>query len=113
MKMTPKRFGKVDWPKTGMDSSHGNAMVTPAPRRTARREMRLLDFGVRFGILITFLLSGIQGLIYHASFIQELGAGDDCLDQRTEAITIRRQFSLHALNGGLIRQLKRPPERVR
>ncbi|MDE3199060.1 MAG: hypothetical protein KGN84_22110, partial [Acidobacteriota bacterium] len=27
-------------PNTGIDSSHGRAMVTPAPRRTVRREMR-------------------------------------------------------------------------
>ena len=56
MNSTPKRFGKaageVVSAKAGSDSSHGSAMVTPAPRRTVRREMRWADFGVRFGILI-------------------------------------------------------------
>src|SRR5260370_20522030 len=44
MNRTAKRFGKASGPveaaKAGRDSSHGKAMVTPAPRRTVRREIR-------------------------------------------------------------------------
>src|SRR5437870_13783739 len=44
MKRTANRrgnvFGSPDVaPKTGSDSSHGSAIATPAPRRTARLEM--------------------------------------------------------------------------
>src|SRR6185295_10164237 len=56
MNMTPKRFGKtvgaVVSPNTGSDSSQGRATATPAPRRTARREMRGEEFCVDFGILV-------------------------------------------------------------
>src|SRR6185436_7639273 len=107
MKMTPKRFGNAEVvsPKTGRDSSHGNAMVTPAPRRTVRREMRRDDFGVRLGILITFQFSGFRFLIIHTSFIQELGACDNGLDQRTKAIGPGSEAGFHALDGGLVRKL--------
>ena len=61
MNRTAKRFGKtgaeVTPAKLGNDSSHGKAMVTPAPRRTARREKRrtAVIFGSR--ILFIFLPS--------------------------------------------------------
>src|SRR5579862_4196096 len=50
MNSTPNRFGNADAggvsAKACKDSSHGNAMVTPAPRRTVRREMRGVLFSV-------------------------------------------------------------------
>src|SRR5436309_2250944 len=44
MKRTANRFGNVFdvsvvAPRAGSDSSHGNAIATPAPRRTARLDM--------------------------------------------------------------------------
>src|SRR5262245_36584860 len=50
MKTAAKRFGNgpvgsfeiEGAPQTGMDSSHGNAIATPAPRRNLRRESRVL-----------------------------------------------------------------------
>src|ERR1700736_645069 len=56
MNMTPKRFGKaagaVGSPNTGSESRQGRATATPAPRRTARREIRAGEFCVDFGILV-------------------------------------------------------------
>src|SRR5579862_4229025 len=50
MKRVAKRLGQAAgtpaasgaWPHTGIDSSHGRAMATPAPWRKARREMAVL-----------------------------------------------------------------------
>src|SRR4051812_25265923 len=42
MKTTPKRLGggaAAVAPQTGSDSSHGRAIVTPAPRRKIRRDV--------------------------------------------------------------------------
>src|ERR1700687_2225606 len=65
MNMTPKRFGKTvrpaGSPNTGSDSSQGRATATPAPRRTARREMRGEEFCVDFGILVHLSLVYILG----------------------------------------------------
>src|SRR5438128_2319640 len=70
MNRTAKRFGKaaadLESAKAGKDSSHGKAMVTPAPRRTARREMRCAEFGFRLGILFTFLSRKYAGLPRHS-----------------------------------------------
>src|SRR5215467_8204116 len=99
--MTPKRFGKAEAvsPKTGIDSSHGRATATPAPRSTARREIRSRNLEVRFGILITFHFGDFRG-----AFIKKLRARYDGFHQRGEAISVGRELGLHALNGGLIRQ---------
>src|SRR5712672_337969 len=101
MKMTPKRFGNAEVvsPKTGMDSSHGKATATPAPRRTARREMRSENLEVRFGILITFRLGR-----FRASFIPKLVARYDDFHQRGHVVAVGIQFRLHTLNRGLVRQ---------
>ena len=77
MNRTAKRFGKaagelVEPAKAGRDSSHGSAIVTPAPRKTVRREMRRGEFCVRWDILITcFLLTLLGG---HIGPLVELGA---------------------------------------
>src|SRR5207247_2019375 len=111
MNRTAKRFGKapgaVVSANDGRDSSHGKAMVTPAPRRTARREMRLADFSIRLSILFTFPYLGVK-----ASFIQELRACDNGLDHWSEAISIRTQFGLHALDRGFVGELERPAQSV-
>ena len=92
----------------GSDSSHGRAMVTPAPRSTVRREIRWADFGVRSDILFTFLFLGIQ-----ASFVQELRAGDDGFHQRSEAVTVRRQLALAcARSAGSSESMQRPAQSV-
>src|SRR5207247_525391 len=89
------------------DSSHGKAIVTPAPARTVRREMRLADFFIRSGISFTFLFWGIC-----LSFIYELRAGDYRLHQSREAVIIRGQHISHALNGGFIGEQQRPVQRI-
>src|ERR1700719_2714376 len=65
MNMTPKRFGKtvgaVGSPNTGSDSSQGRATAAPAPRSTARREMRVGEFCLGFGILVHLSLVYIFG----------------------------------------------------
>src|SRR5690242_4697258 len=104
MNRTAKRFGNaagaVVSAKTGRDSSHGKAMVTPAPARTLRREMPSADFFVRMGIL------------FRPSLVHELRAGNDCLYQRSEAITIGREHASHPLHGGLVGQHQRPAKAV-
>src|ERR1700720_856025 len=106
MNMTPKRFGNtaeaVGSPKAGSDSSQGRATATPAPRRTARRERRGGEFWVDFGILVHLSLKrGGLGACFLTqnciSLVEELGTGDDSLDQRTKAITIGGKFALHAV----------------
>ena len=69
--------------KQGSDSSHGKAMVTPAPRRTVRREMESADFFVDLACYSPFLLLGGFWRIW-SSFIQELRTGDDGLHQRAK-----------------------------
>src|SRR3979411_409990 len=116
MKRTAKRFGKVPGEaasaKAGRDSSHGRAMVTPAPRRTVRREMRLAEFSVRWAILFTFLFrgSGLRQIGFLS--VQELGSFDYGFQQRSKVITIRRQRGLHALNDRFIGEQERPAESV-
>src|SRR5262249_57858162 len=100
--------GDEDGVKAGKASSHGRAIVTPAPRRTARREMRWADFGVRLSILFTCLFLSIWD-----SFVQKLWTCDNCLHHGSKAIRFRRQLSLHALNRELIGELERPAESVR
>src|SRR3954447_10710211 len=63
MNITAKRLGAVVAPQTGIDSNHGSAIVTPAPRRNILRE----------------------GCILITSFVQELRAGDNCLHQRIKS----------------------------
>src|ERR1017187_9745477 len=89
MKRTAKRFGKAAADpvsaKARREGSHGRAIVTPAPRRTARREMRGaecwvargVDRGVDWDILVTFpgLGIGLHARIEYAS-VQELRARD-------------------------------------
>src|SRR5690348_2939640 len=87
-------------PKAGMDSSHGSAIATPAPRRTARREMRS-DFFLRFAIFPP-LLRRRTYFRFRTPLVPELRALDDGLHQRLEAIPARRQRTLHILYQRLI-----------
>src|ERR1041385_1410161 len=109
MNNTPKRFGKTAGPLESAnaenDSSHGRAMVTPAPRSTARREIRG-DCGVCSGILFTFHFLGVG-----PSFVQKLRAGDDYLSQWRKTIVARGQFRFHALDRRLVGEQQRPAER--
>src|SRR5688572_18779362 len=98
MKSTAKRLGKGELgvaAKADMDSSHGRAMVTPAPRRTVRRD----SF-----ISLAFL--------HRRALFQELGAGDDGIDQRAELISVRRKLCVHPLDERLIRQQQGSPQSV-
>src|ERR1700677_1129320 len=96
-KTTPKRFGKAAAEgvsaKASRDCSHGKAMVQPAPRSMARREMRGAEFFFDWDILFTF--PGLRfGLLRRIGIspVQKLGAGDDGFHQRIEAILARRQL---------------------
>ena len=99
MNRTPKRFGKapasVVSAKAGSDSSHGSAMVTPAPRRTVRREMRLADFFVRSDILFTFLFWGIR----LRRLFRNCGLVTIVSISGAETVAVRgRRFALHLLD---------------
>ena len=65
------------------------------------------DFFVRSGISFTFLFRG-RG----ASFIHELRAGDNGLDQGGEAIVVGSQHGSHTLHGGFIGEQERPAKSV-
>src|SRR5687768_8840536 len=110
MNRTPNRFGNeagaVGPAKDGSDWSHGKAMVTPAPRRTVRREMRL-ELVVRLRILFTFLFRGLR-----FSPVQELGARDNRLHQGVESIVIRGQHGSHFINRELIGKQQRPSQGI-
>ena len=45
-----------------------------------------------------------------SSLVQKLRAGNYCLYQRREAVTIRNQFGFHSLDLRFIRELERPPK---
>src|ERR1044071_7208852 len=104
---TPKRLGKaVVAPvsaNASNDSSHGNAMVQPIPRRTVRRENRGEDF--LSAISSPFGLRRERLLHVRISSIQELLAGDDGFDQRTETVVLCRKARLHAIDDGLVGDL--------
>src|SRR5215475_8841639 len=77
-KTTPKRFGNAVAPGDALaakDSSHGSAIVTPAPRSTARREMRS-------GMLVP-------------SLRQELRAFDNRFYERRELILPLNELCAH------------------
>src|SRR5258708_4049844 len=57
-------------------------------------------------------VSGRFFLIICASWIHELRACDNSFDQRSEAIAVGGQRGSHTLDGGLIGEQERPPERV-
>src|SRR5690349_7543468 len=104
MNTTAKRLGSgpvfVAAPQTGIDSSHGSAIVTPAPRRKTLRD------GCDPGMLFPFLYGA-----FGPAPIQKLGTRDDALDQRPEMISIGGQPGAHLFDGGLIRHHKLPPDR--
>ena len=115
MNSTPKRFGKAAGDGVSAnacsDSSHGSAMVTPAPRSTVRREMRWAEFVRSIGHLI-HLSVALGRFRSRTAFVQELRAGDDGLHQRSEAIAVRRQLGLHALDQRLVGELQRAVQSV-
>src|SRR3954447_12166073 len=112
MNSTPKRFGNappvVVSAKAGSDSSQGNAIATPAPRRMVRREIRSTDFFVCLDMLFTFLLWG-----FDAPFVQELGTGHDGFHQWTDTVAVSGGGVSHLQDGGLVRKHQRAAQRVR
>ena len=113
MKSTANRFGNGEedvWANADIDSSHGSAMVTPAPRRTVRRD----SF-----ISIPFLLRVALGLLLARAaprpvrtFLQELRARYNRFYKRAESITVRRHPVVHALDQRLVREEQRAAQRV-
>src|SRR5215467_2591335 len=105
MKTTAKRFGgfaasvaSVVAPQDGIDSSHGSAMVTPAPRRKVRRED---------GMLLTSLNGG-----FGPSLGQELGTCDNLFHHGVETVTVGAQFGAHGLDGRFVGQDQATAERI-
>src|SRR6476619_5321342 len=99
MKTTAKRFGRAPVPvvvgsaKQGRDSSHGRAMVTPAPRRTVRREIESADFFVLLGILFTSLFCR-----FCTSSVHELRTCDNRLNQGIESVAICCKSHSHTID---------------
>ena len=83
-------------------------MVTPAPRRTVRRESfisHLSDIS-RGGPTLRAAPRPER------SFLQELRARHDGLDQRAESIAVRRELRVHPLDERFIREQQRPAKGV-
>src|SRR5450432_3341787 len=120
MNSTAKRFGKAagagESAKAGWDASHGRAMVTPAPRSTARREILLSDFGADSGtdsgvrLRISFTFPGCLHWGICSPLVQKLRARNNDLHQWSEAVTVRSQFGLHSLHHEFIGEQERPAE---
>src|ERR1051326_6050707 len=113
MNSTAKRFGNSSGgaPHAFRDSSHGKATVTPAPRRTVRREIRDAGFGVRLGMDSPFSVKG--GGRSRGSDIQKLRAGNDGFHQAAEAIFVGLKLRLHLGNQRIIRDDQGPSQRER
>src|SRR5215471_8107084 len=105
MNRTPKRLGYGASANAGSDSSHGSAMVTPAPRSTVRREMRR-DISAT-SCLGCRLQAG--GLRY---FVQELRAGNNGINQGGEAVVARREAALHTVDQRIVGELQRAAEAI-
>src|SRR5690349_10155086 len=110
MNITAKRLGKgpaapavsAAAPQTGIDSSHGRAMVTPAPRR------KILRDGCDFGISISSCCCGYFGPAPGG----ELRAGDDALDQCVEPVAVGGELCPHVFECRLVGQHQASSERV-
>src|SRR5262249_22706358 len=109
MKITPTRFGGAAVAPVsaniGSDSSHGRAMVTPAPRSTVRREMAEADLR-RLDMSFTFRRG------WCSTFIAELWTGYDGLDHRMEAVAIGGERGAHLIDQRLVGEQQRAAERV-
>ena len=106
MNNAANRFGAVGTPSgvedvsphTGIDSSQGRAIATPAPRSSVRRETcncRLSE---------ELCMASFSGEIVASSFVEELTTGHDALNQAAEAIFVLLQPRLHVLNKLLVGQ---------
>src|SRR6516225_8619023 len=116
MKSAANRLGKLSGvavsAKAESDSSHGNAIVTPAPRSTARREMRFEDSCVGRGISVTLLLEiGLFDQI-GISPVQKLGTRHEGLDEHGKPVAITDEPGFHPLNERFIGELERPAQSI-
>ena len=92
----PRRGGR----KAGSDSSHGSAMVTPAPRRTVRREIRVLSGFLRSVRHLNHLSFGcaLSRRGSEPRRFRNCGLVTIDLHQRTEPITVGCQVRRHLLD---------------
>src|SRR5690349_14969758 len=119
MNSTAKRLGKAGADPVSANAesegSHGSAMVTPAPRRTARREILGAELRVGSGMLTTF--PGLLRIWIHARIeyaaVEELRAGDDSLYQGIEAVSVGGQARLHFLHEEFVGEQERAVQSVR
>src|SRR5688572_5468164 len=86
-------------PQTAVDSSHGRAIATPAPRRKVRRER-----AARFCLRIVGFIRSLLRHLCSGALGQELPAGHDRLDQVLEAIPVGGELRLHRGDGVLVRE---------
>src|SRR5215467_3384456 len=111
MNSTPKRLGyapgEVVAPKTGMDSSHGRAMATPAPRRIVRREMGSVNLLVRAGMLFGLPFRGIR-----TSSVDELRAGDNGFHQLAEAVAVGGEDGSHTFHCDFVGEHQRTAKSI-
>src|SRR5262245_47015233 len=116
-------------PHTGTDSSHGRAIVTPTPRRNARREM---GWGLRFMALLLFdswrqaasLVSlrepaseaacgyGTSLGVLPAADHCKLRAANDHLHGGRNSPAVPAQLRDHLVEQGLVGKRHRAPQRV-
>src|SRR4051794_28578346 len=89
---TPNRFGvSVVAPQTGIDSSHGSAIVTPAPRRNILRD----DFDLL--MLLTFRRVGIG-----RPPVAKLWTPHDRIDQGLKTMIVRGERAADVFQRGLV-----------
>src|SRR5689334_25320856 len=96
MNSAANRFGNeselpaaASLPQTGIDSSHGKAIATPAPRRIVRRDIISRR-------IFSFVMMSILGEVAGDSFRQKLRAGDNRFDQNAKSIVVLRKPLTHS-----------------
>src|SRR5580698_9525789 len=113
----PNRLGNADGGGTSAkacsDSSQGNATVQPAPRSTARREMGNANLLVSRDMLVHLSSGDLRWRRGRRdSFVSELRAHDNGFHHRIEAVAVRGQVGLHAMDQRFVGELQRAIERV-
>src|SRR4051812_11751190 len=107
MNRTASRFGGSDAapaaatsaPKTGIDSSHGSAIATPAPRRSVRRDSWYCRALLPESLVIDLFL----GHFGCSSLIQELRTRHDRFDDIVNAVAVGLELCADVGNEQIIR----------
>src|SRR3954463_5072721 len=89
-RLAPSGRGAAGSPQTRMDSSQGNAMVTPTPRKKVRREI--------MEVRVLFRIKSVSGNVRVLTRVQELRAGHNASHQAPEPVAVASQLRAHLLN---------------